>query len=245
MLVHWSNTSEQTNIWIQSKSSPSSSAPPSPLPFSSTVPKAASYRLDLIVCGVGCVHCVLACVEKHMFVNMYGRYTSVLPANMSLRAALYMCLAAQHRMFFLIGKNCATWNWLIPDCWLISELIDLHSSLSPWPPPCSLVFPFLKHLLHVCLAVYKKIKMPLCLDFFLSFGFCFPLSHLLTYAHWSPAPHPAPLTPTWPTVTNKTSLLEALQMPAVSWKPRQPFPLLTYKETSSQAPHRGQHSLLT
>lgn len=62
-----------------------------PLPFSSTVPKAASYRLDLIVCGVGCVHCVLACVEKHMFVNMYGRYTSVLPANMSLRAALYMC----------------------------------------------------------------------------------------------------------------------------------------------------------
>lgn len=174
MLVHWSNTSEQTNIWIQSKSSPSSSAPPSPLPFSSTVPKAASYRLDLIVCGVGCVHCVLACVEKHMFVNMYGRYTSVLPANMSLRAALYMCLAAQHRMFFLIGKNCATWNWLIPDCWLISELIDLHSSLSPWPPPCSLVFAFLKHLLHVCLAVYKKIKMPLCLDFFCLLVFASP-----------------------------------------------------------------------
>lgn len=41
---------------------------------------------------------------------------------------------AQPLMFYLIGKNCSTWNWLIPDCWLISELIDL---CSPTPTPHS------------------------------------------------------------------------------------------------------------
>lgn len=147
--------------------------------------------------------------------------------------------APRHSAAPLVLSNCknwSTWNWLIPDCWLISELIDLCS-----PPPttsfCLSLSPLLfsayalKLLCHIW-SLSKIIRVHSLTLSFPSLGIFlkYPEYSLSSYpftpytCSFNPAPFPALLNLTWKTVTNKTAF----------WRP---FRFLQFVETPGNLSH--------
>lgn len=144
--------------------------------------------------------------------------------------------SAQPLMLYLIGKNCSTWNWLIPDFWLIRELIDLCSSLL-FPSFCPLFFCKCNQS-----SLHMHCLLPLSLTFpslFFSFNtqkppLLFSIYSLSTLFEPQP-PLPALLTLTWKTVTNKTPFWRPFRFLQSVETPGNLFALPAHKEASFSA----------